>query len=328
MSKRERDQEERGEGRRGGEEGIGEKQALNNSYLNSMVVWKHVARRTIVRGTTKAERMGKGRLLGGWVILAEKLPFLGVVSPAKTRHPTTLDAFRPEKSRKVPLEPTNGSFVDVAKLKIARWEAPPWFSQVAPMSRSSGCFDPKVKDDERSGSRDGARVRQVMSVLQSIVNGMPFFDGRRKRRANFVTSSFEKGTTSGLEQGIGKESSHRVKNDAMSSMWSSTNYHSKITDKALLVETSKYLGPFPWSFVSLGITLSLSWIGPWFVGKGACNDCCGMDNLEGEVILDPLRIILINGRALGCTTSLEREYVEAGAGYLRKMRWLTGLIRE
>lgn len=111
-------------------------------------------------------------------------------------------------------------------------------------------------------------------------------------------------------------------------MWSSTNYHSKITDKALLVETSKYLGPFPWSFVSLGITLSLSWIGPWFVGKGACNDCCGMDNLEGEVILDPLRIILINGRALGCTTSLEREYVEAGAGYLRKMRWLTGLIRE
>lgn len=38
MSKRERDQEERGEGRRGGEEGIGEKQALNNSYLNSMVV--------------------------------------------------------------------------------------------------------------------------------------------------------------------------------------------------------------------------------------------------------------------------------------------------
>lgn len=79
------------------------------------------------------------------------------------------------------------------------------------MSRSSGCFDPKVKDDERSGSRDGARVRQVMSVLQSIVNGMPFFDGRRKRRANFVTSSFEKGTTSGLEQGIGKESSHRWK---------------------------------------------------------------------------------------------------------------------
>lgn len=52
--------------------------------------------------------------------MAEKLPFLGVVSPAKTRHPTTLDVFRPEKSRKVPLEPTNGSFVDVAKLKIAR----------------------------------------------------------------------------------------------------------------------------------------------------------------------------------------------------------------
>lgn len=52
--------------------------------------------------------------------MAEKLPFLSVVSPAKTRHPTNLDAFRLEKSREVPLEPTNGSFADVAKLKIAR----------------------------------------------------------------------------------------------------------------------------------------------------------------------------------------------------------------
>lgn len=50
------------------------------------------------------------------------------------------------------------------------------------MSRSSGCFDPKVKDDKRSGARDGARVRHVISVLQSIVDGVPFFDGGRKRR--------------------------------------------------------------------------------------------------------------------------------------------------
>lgn len=50
-----------------------------------------------------------------------------------------------------------------------------------------------------------------MSVLQSIVDGVPFFDGGRKIRANFVTSSFEKGTTSGLEQGVGEKSSHRWK---------------------------------------------------------------------------------------------------------------------
>ena len=62
--------------------------------------------------------------------------------------------------------------------------------------------------------------------------------------------------------------------------------------------------------------------------KSRFGDCYGLGKLEGDAILDPLRVILLDGMAMGGSIGLELGIVEEGGGVLMERDLVSGLLEE
>lgn len=62
--------------------------------------------------------------------------------------------------------------------------------------------------------------------------------------------------------------------------------------------------------------------------KSRFGDCYGLGELEGDAILDPLRVILLDGMAMGGSIGLELGVVEEGGGVLMERDLISGLLEE
>ena len=115
-----------------------------------------------------------------------------------------------------------------------------------------------------------------------------------------------------------------VEDDATLSALLSMSCSLEIIDESFLAKVFRYLGSFPYLFYSLGVWNSssspFSKLDRALVCEGGSSDCYGMEGMEGEAILDPLRIVLVDGRVMKCVTRLEQVFAKLGVGFIKERK--------
>ncbi|RVW36484.1 Trafficking protein particle complex II-specific subunit 130-like [Vitis vinifera] len=269
-------------------------------------------------------------ILEGWVILADKLHSLGVVTLAEMRIRPDFVVSRIEKSCNVPSEKAKLFFVDAAKVKAKRVGEAIWFLLGGREEQLVCCLvgqwgeasDPilEIKQSKRVLKRGLQWFEKKCLHLERWEPKVVFF---RKAMVGSSTMDFDNGFN---EQKLwvcgygGREEETLILTTSVKGLHMDHG-GGVARGKNVVLDKGLVWGPLDPKHMRGLLEGFLAAV------KSRFGDCYGLGELEGDAILDPLRVILLDGMAMGGSIGLELGVVEEGGGVLMERDLVSGLFR-